>query len=491
MQDIECHPYAPVLMESTRAIGYSTEAAIADIIDNSIAAEADSINIMFDYYPTPYVAILDNGVGMNSMRITEAMRYGTVSPSEQRTSNDLGRYGLGMKTASLSQCRQLTVISKQGDHYEGRQWDLDHILETKEWSLIELTYDEMNLFPHFIDLFALDNGTLVVWQKLDKIKLGTVSPDKALAEKMNSVKSHLELVFHRFLSGDGGKKLRMSINGVNLVPFDPFFTTKSTVVMDDEIIEIPGRSGKVVIRPYILPHPSKMSKDELDKYGGKDGLRGLQGFYIYRNRRLLTWGTWFKLRKMDEFTKLARVRVDIPNSLDDLWTLDIKKSTAFPPDIVKTRLKQLINTLSEGSVRTWKFRKRKESDKNYIHIWDKTESREGVKYEINMDHPILKEIDGKLDDSTRTLLKNYLEIVQNNLPFNNLYTDLNSDVKIIKDKDDEERKKVMYLAKSLFKDKVKSDGEADELLKQLEHIDPFSFYVDEIKAAYTEVLRNG
>ena len=318
LSDINCPPYAPVLMESTRDIGYSIESAIADILDNSIAAKAKTIAIYFNCNPSPYIAIIDDGVGMKGDKLTEAMRYGSTNPVDERSSDDLGRYGLGLKTASLSQCRSLTVISKQGDSIEGRRWSLDHIQQTKMWSLEQLDDNEIKNQIEIEKMMGLTSGTMVLWKELDKLKKGSLTFDRALEEKMESVQKHLELVFHRYLSGDGVSKIQIFMNGNKLVPFDPFFVTKSTVVMDDEKIEIPGRAGKVVIRPFVLPHPSKMTREELEKYGGKDGLRNLQGFYIYRNKRLLTWGTWFKLMKMDEFSKLARVRVDIPNSLDDL-----------------------------------------------------------------------------------------------------------------------------------------------------------------------------
>lgn len=128
MKDYELPPYAPILMESTRAIGYSLEAAIADIVDNSITAMASIVKINFFPIDGEYVSILDNGIGMDSNQINRAMQYGSQNPNECRTSNDLGRFGLGLKTASLSQCRVLTVISKYQNHIESRQWDLDYIL---------------------------------------------------------------------------------------------------------------------------------------------------------------------------------------------------------------------------------------------------------------------------------------------------------------------------------------------------------------------------
>lgn len=488
--DIICPPYAPVLMESTRAIGYSIESAIADIIDNSITAKASTIEITYNFQPMPYIAICDDGIGMDGDRLTESMRYGSANPVDERTIDDLGRYGLGMKTASLSQCRALTVISKQKSKLEARRWDLDHVLVTERWSLELLSEEEMQEQIEIDRLLNKETGTLVLWTKLDKLKSSSLSLENALVEKMSAVQKHLELVFHRYLSGDGVKKLQIFLNGVQLKPFDPFYVAKSTIIMDDEKIEIPGREGKVIIRPYVLPHPSNMSKEELDMYGGKEGLRNLQGFYIYRNKRLLIWGTWFKLIKMDEFSKLARVRVDIPNSLDDLWTLDIKKSTAYPPEIVKTRLKQLVGTMSDGSKRTWNFRKRKELSSNVVHIWDKIETRDGVKYIVNMEYPVLKTLKEKLDSESEQLLNQYLETVQNSLPFNNLHHDLQSDVKIVHDKESEECMRVKYMAKQIIREAIKGNH-LDETMNKFKTIDPFMYYMDDIETVLSEVKIHG
>lgn len=490
LKDIDCPPFAPVLMESTRAIGYSMESAVADVIDNSIAAKANNIWIFYNCAPKPYIAICDDGVGMDNEQITEAMRYGTASPSDERRADDLGRYGLGMKTASLSQCRSLTVVSKQKGKIVGRRWDLDHIINTQKWSLEQLDNSEINELMNIENLEQLDHGTIVVWQNLDKVKSGSVTIEKALEEKMQEVKKHLELVFHRYLSGDGVKKLKIYMNGLSLIAFDPFFVSKSSVVMDDEKIEIPGREGKVIIRPYALPHPSNLSKEELEKYGGKDGLRNLQGFYIYRNKRLITWGTWFKLIRMDEFTKLTRVRVDIPNSLDDLWTLDIKKSTAYPPEIVKTRLKQLVGTMSAGSKRTWAFRQRKETKDGVVHVWDKVETREGVKYVVNLEHPALELLEDRLGPEDRKLLRQYLETVQNNLPFNNLHYDMHSDVKIIQDKEKDECERVKLMGRQIIRQAIKDDH-LDNTMSNFETVEPFMYYMDELKEICKEEKING
>ena len=234
MRNIDMPPFAPVLMESTRAIGYSLEAAIADIIDNSIAAKAGKVHISFFPVDDAYFCVLDDGLGMNEDEINRAMQYGSKSPSEERDTADLGRYGLGLKTASLSQCRVLTVVTKQGSTIIGRRWDLDHVLAEQSWSLIALDEDDFSDVPHIEDLQNQESGTLVVWQNLDRLLMGEVNYERSLGRKMDEVRSHLELVFHRYLAGEAGiKRLEITFNGVKIKPADPFLIKKSTQAMDE------------------------------------------------------------------------------------------------------------------------------------------------------------------------------------------------------------------------------------------------------------------
>ncbi|MEJ1267438.1 hypothetical protein WDV93_08655 [Pantoea ananatis] len=169
-------------------------------------------------------------------------------------------------------------------------------------------------------------------------------------EKMDDMRKHLSLVFHRYISGEPNlKKLQIRMNNTPIIPADPFLTQRNTQVMSDESILCEG--SKIVIRPYILPHISDLTNNEVELLGGKEGLRKSQGFYVYRNKRLLIWGTWFRMMRQGECSKLARVQIDIPNEFDTLWTLDIKKSTAIPPEIVRNNLAPIIQGLAEKSKR--------------------------------------------------------------------------------------------------------------------------------------------
>ncbi|MEQ8154927.1 MAG: ATP-binding protein [Clostridiaceae bacterium] len=471
MKTINLPPFAPTLMESTRAIGYSLEAAIADIIDNSITAQASSINIEFFPIGSPYISILDNGTGMSGDELNIAMQYGSKSPNEKRADNDLGRFGLGLKTASLSQCRTLSVVSIKDGEISGRRWDVDYVLQAEDWSLIILEDDDIRQMPQFSKLMECGNGTLVVWQNLDRLSIGESDFVTSFGLKMDIVREHVALVFHRFLSGEPGiKKIELLINNSKVKPADPFILKKSTQFMDDEFIKVRGQS--VIIRPYILPHISKLSESEMKELGGKEGLRKKQGFYVYRNKRLLIWGTWFRLMRQGELSKLARVQVDIPNSLDDLWTLDIKKSTAVPPEEVRKNLGIVIDKIAQGSKRTWTYRGKKETDDSKIHIWNRLKTRDnGIVYEINRDYPLLDQIK-KSNPHLSKLLEPLLVQIEGNLPLNSLYIDLTSDEKIENDVKVSEATAIELLNQLLSV--CRNDLEREELLERLRFTEPFT-----------------
>ena len=471
----ETPPFAPTLMESTRAIGYSLEAAIADIIDNSIAAKAGKVKISFFPIGDAYVCILDDGIGMNSDAIDIAMQYGSKSPSEIRELSDLGRYGLGLKTASLSQCRILTVVSKQGKELVGRRWDLDYVIQTQAWSLQVLEADDFSSVPHIEDLLSQENGTLVVWQNLDRLLMGELDYEKALGKKMDEVRNHLELVFHRYLSGERGiKRLDIFFNDVKIKPADPFLISKSTQAMDDEVLVINGQ--KILVRPYILPHISKMTAEEKDQLGGKDGIRKQQGFYVYRNKRLVVWGTWFRMMRQGDLSKLARVMVDIPNGLDDLWTLDIKKSHATPPAAVRNNLQIVIDRIAEKSKRTWTYRGKKETADTVEHLWSRLKIRDGgIAYEINRDHPLVDQIIAECP-SVKLKLETLLKNIERGIPLNQLYVDLNNDEKFENDQaaaDTEIRSTLEQLLAAMPSSMLRK-----EFLDKMEFTEPFCAYPD-------------
>lgn len=482
MKTIELPPYAPTLIESTRAIGYSLESAVADIIDNSIAAKATNVDLFFFPIDQEYVAILDNGDGMTEKELTEAMQYGSKNPTDVRSADDLGRFGLGLKTASLSQCRCLTVVTKQENLVMARRWDIDHVTNARSWSLLILEEDEILDIPYIEKLNQYKTGTLVVWQNLDRLKAGEINFEQTLGRKIDAVREHLSLVFHRYLAGETGlRKLSISINSNKVIPTDPFLTSKSIQAMDDETLILQG--NKIIVRPYILPHVSKMSAEELKMLGGKEGLRKQQGFYVYRNKRLLVWGTWFRIMRQGETSKLARIRVDIPNALDELWTLDIKKSSAIPPAEVRANLKSVIDKMAEKSKRTWTYRGKREMDDSMIHVWNRFKTRNGgYIYEINQDYPLLIELENKYPDIKNHLLM-LIRQIESNIPLNSLYLDLTNDEKIENDTDIK-ASEVIKIVKEIISG---TDPQLqDDMLKTLKQSEPFANFISEIDTAYKE-----
>ncbi|WP_248735098.1 ATP-binding protein [Neobacillus rhizosphaerae] len=470
MKDWDVPPYAPILMEATRAIGYSLETAIADIIDNSVAASACTIDLSFFPIGNPYIAILDNGKGMNQKELINAMRYGSSNPLNERDTDDLGRFGLGLKTASMSQCRRLTVVSKKHNQIVGAQWDLDHIATTREWSLRLLEDVDFKDFPQIEKLDEFVSGTLVIWQELDRLKLGQINFDLSMGKYMDSVREHLSLVFHRYLNGETGlKKVKININNVSVEAIDPFLSEKSTRIMDDEIINVEGQ--KVIVRPYILPHISQLDESEINMLGGQDGIRKKQGFYVYRNKRLLVWGTWFKMMRQGDLSKLARVQIDIPNSLDSLWTLDIKKSMAVPPEVVRKNVGAIIERLGETSKRTWTFRGKRETDDSKVHMWKRLRTRQGgIVYEINREYPLVEAI-STMGTTEKRFIEQLLMQIERSLPLNQLYVDLTSDERIVNESEISKPDLVNLLNQLLTG--CNNAKEREEMIKRLSVTEPF------------------
>ena len=488
MKSISLPPHAPTLIESTRAIGYTLEAAIADIIDNSISALASCIDVFFFPINEAFIAILDNGTAMNCEQLENAMRYGSQNPNDKREPNDLGRFGLGLKTASLSQCRILTVVSLQNGHIEARRWDIDYVINTGEWSLTILDKDEeINNIPCIEKLKESDKGTLVVWQNLDRLKVGELYFDRSMGRKMDDVRKHLSLVFHRYLTGDTElKKIQIRINNASIEPVDPFLTNKNTQVMADENLYIDD--VRITVRPYILPHVASISDAEINMLGGKEGLRKSQGFYVYRNKRLLVWGTWFRLIRKSELSKLARIQVDIPNELDNLWTLDIKKSTAVPPEVVRNNLESIVERMAEYSKQTWVFRGKRETRDTVIHIWQRYKGKNGgFYYGINREHPLV-EIFSEESLLIKKNIETLLKTIEMNIPLNQLYHDLNDDKKIENETNMTEHD-VEIILKGLL-DQMTTFTAKKELLNHLSVSEPFENYPHLIERYRVGVIVN-
>lgn len=424
-RDHHLPPSAACLSASMRDLGYSLETAVADLIDNSISAGATKIDIICDLSGAPTLAIIDDGRGMNAKEVVEAMRHGgAANPKQKRSPHDLGRFGLGLKTASFSQCRSLTVISAKDACLNGAVWSLDRIDALDDWVLSILDESEILCLPYTEKLAA--HGTVVIWKDLDRLFEDEIGNrrDEIVNEKLDVLERHLSLVFHRYLAGEikGRKKILISVNGHTILPFDPFCRKNAaTQILPEEIIYVDGSA--IHMQPYILPHHSRLSLSEYNFYQTRSDFISNQGAYIYRNGRLMAWGDWFRLVPKGEATKLARVQIDFPNSLDESWTIDIKKSRARPPHPVRERLRQIIIQITGRSTTVHRGRGQKLFEDVASPIWERYADQGRIRYAINSSHSFLKKFEERLDENGKQHFALLMEMVTASLPVEMIYSD--------------------------------------------------------------------
>ena len=477
MEDRVVLPYAPVLVESTRSIGYSFETAVADIIDNSISAAATDIRICFMSKEPQWLCIEDNGCGMTEDELETAMRYGSHSPSSTRRKDDLGRFGLGLKTASLSQCRKLTVMSKCQGRIVAASWDLDHIIQTGEWTLRFWSEKEIKDLPGYLFLDVHESGTVVLWQKFDRLQQESVNVQQTFDEKIELTRTHISLVFHRFLNGDGvNNRLNIFFNGDPVAGIDPFLTRHpATQPMTEQLLRINGE--EIRVKPYILPFASKLSAKDIQSIGGTNDLRQQQGFYIYRNRRLIIWGTWFRLIKQNELGKLARVRVDIPNSLDSIWEIDIKKSKASLPSFIKKNLADIVRGAVGRSERIYKYRGRNIQTDDLVHIWNPMDERGVFQYRINREFPIYAMLNDHLDKAGLLLLDSFIKMLENSFPYADMYYRMAKNESGLNEQE-LDFDLVYEIADQMVQQIMSEGGNTQQFLKTMDKMDFFAKYPD-------------
>lgn len=469
-------PPQPQLMESLRAVGYTLEAAVADLIDNSITAMARRVDVFFSAEDEPYLSIVDDGTGMTAEHARAAMCLAGTSPMQTRLPDDLGRFGLGLKTASLSQCRELTLVTKRDGIVTALRWDLDYLVSSGRWALLTLSEAEASILPRYGEIKASPSGTLVVWRRLDRLPSTSQAIfSKTFNEQMLSARDHLALVFHRFLAGEDGKpKVAMALNGVRLQQVDPFLTAnRATQQGPAESFTVAG--ARIDVQPFTLPYISKLTQAEKETAQIAGRLRDSQGFYIYRARRLVIWGTWFRLVPKDDLGKLARVRVDIPNTLDHLWSLDIKKSAAVPPTDIKDQLKRLVDRIVHPSQRVQQYRGRPAmaSDK-VVRTWNLVDERGSFRYELNREHPLLAALDEQLDNDARQLVSELLRNIESSFPVEDAYNRMGGD-NIHAPKHADEGELLAYAA-TLWSVFSRSGESADDFVARLRFVEPFTLF---------------
>lgn len=412
-------PDAASLMQSLRAFGYDISTAVADLVDNSITAQANKISISFEWNNgEPWISIADNGYGMTEHELFEAMKPGSKNPLDVRPSDDLGRFGLGLKTASFSQCKRLTVASKKyGGILNIRCWDLDVVTEKNAWILLKTASGvATKLIEEYFD--ENDSGTLVVWEKIDRIIPGTRVNDEeyqsAFLSYAKAVKEHIAVVFSTYMHGSN--KVLFELNRRTIEMWDPFMVDNTfTTRMPSESLYVNGYEVK--IKSYILPHQSKLTPEEFVENAGLHGWNAQQGFYIYRNNRLIVSGDWLipGMEKLEQY-RLARIRIDIGNETDSEWNIDVRKSIAVPPISIQKELKRVAVAAQRESARVYRHRGKKlarKGKKEQFFVWHQKIRHGKLGYVINREHPIISSL---LQSDLNKQVKQMLDLIEETIP---------------------------------------------------------------------------
>lgn len=478
-------PVASSMIETFRAIGYSLETAIADIIDNSVSAEATKIKISQDWRGgQSIISIEDDGRGMNNDELVAAMCPGLRNPNVERNPKDLGRFGLGLKTASFSQCRKLSVISKKKGYVPVYwSWDLDYVAETNKWNLIKWIPQE---FLHALD--DKESGTIVIWSDLDRIipsstKVNDEKMHESFLASMNRVKQHIAMTFHKFIE-NGTIVLVWGDNPIE--PWNPF-CRKERATQELSTDTIMGYSS-ATMKGCVLPHKNNFSSQEAyEKAEGAKGWPAQQGFYIYRGNRLLLAGDWLGLYRKEEHYKLVRIEINLPNTMDFDWRIDIKKSRAYPPPQCVEQLRKYSEMVRRIGCEVYRHRGKiikHKAGASFQPLWLEKKKDDKWFYVINREHDMITSIKSMAKEKPDQAINTLLSFIEECIPTESIY--------IKKAQNGEQQKNpcdgmdievVKRMMMTIYKNKVSegfSDLQAKTYLKSIEPFNNFEELVDEL-----------
>ena len=406
-------PLASSLMATARSFGnYDLAAALADLVDNSIRARASLITISFQPDDDDVtVRIRDNGHGMSKDELIKAMRPASANPEDIRDAADLGRFGWGLKSASLSQARVLTVVSWNESGYSAARWDIDDL---EDWNMELIAGEQATKYLSKRPVSS--SGTEVIWTHCDRLLDKDISGniDEQLSDKISHAHKQLALIFHRYLSEEAIKGFRIQMQGIDIKPIDPFMSQHpATQSIDDEIIRLKG-TEVISVKPFTIPHFSKLTLEEKELLGGDEGLVRNQGFYVYRNKRLIIHGTWFRLIPHGELSQLTRVRVDLPNTQDKDWKITLDKSDAQLPPILRTRLRDFIKGFSQRSIKANRRRGVDLTVSNNELVWRRNAHNGRIRYQINKNHPLVWQM--LSESKNQEIAREALNLIESCLP---------------------------------------------------------------------------
>lgn len=482
-------PRPSSLIESLRSVGYSLSTAIADVIDNSITAGAR--NVLVDFHwdgENSVISITDDGRGMTEDELVEAMRPGSCNPSDIRDGNDLGRFGLGLKTASFSQCRRLSVLTRAvGAPVAARTWDLDEVVRCNEWRLAHRVegaekYEQL--------LHSRHCGTVVIWNALDRLTAGTLTQCEKdhshFIRSIDQVSLHLGMTFHRFIE-EGSVQICM--NGNPIEAWDPFMKAHpSTYLFPEEVI--PFGASYLRFRGYVLPHRDMMTDEEMARAAGPYGWLGHQGFYVYRSRRLLVSGDWLRIGSpspwaRQEHYNLARIMLDLPNDTDEEWHIDVKKSTARPPAIIREKLTGLAEIVRQRARETFAHRgrygKRTSPVSEFIRPWQISQKQNRRIYRINRSHPLVVNL-SSAETMNRDHFETLLRLLEETVPIEQIWLDIaEMPREPASPYDTVDLSEIRADLSRLFQIMLVPDGDTSRAKRMLRQLEPFNRFGDLIE----------
>jgi hypothetical protein len=416
---IKASPNPEFLIKSISEQGYSLETALADLIDNSITAEAKRIEIISFKKDDKYsLFIADDGNGMSYDILVRSMMFPSSDMDSNREKKDLGRFGLGLKTASFSQTRRFTVISKlkeeAKDSFKGLTWDVDQLNSETGWIIFrESGADLNNLNELFLkqsknhlehsEVFINKYNTLIYWDNMRKFSL-----NESYLHQLELVKEYLGIVFHQFIEKN---KLVIRFNGEIITPFNPFPSEGAGIFMDESQYFDSVNGFKM--RGFVV-NPDFKENEKLWITKNKS-LFDLEGVYIYRSERLIFFGGWNGLRKRSSKLKLARLKIDFENYNDTFFLLNVDKSKVSVPFAAKRIAVDYVDKLEQ--LATKQYYNRTIDGNNFkeiskIDLIIRSNNSKGRCLEYNNDFPLLKDLNATLDDEQKSKLKTILRMIQ-------------------------------------------------------------------------------
>lgn len=486
-------PRASSLIESLRSLGYSVETAIADLIDNSISAGADTVWLKVQWNGKgSYIVVQDNGCGMTEEELVEAMRPGSRGLSPQRAAEDLGKFGLGLKTASFSQCRCVTVASRTADSGTHlRCWDLDWVAKHDSWQLLKQPPNSTLAILQGLDSHV--TGTAVIWEELDRVlaRTGTGADGSVLfLNEMDSVKNYLGMVFHMYLADNS---LKIFLNGTPVPAWDPFLAQHDgTQCLPVEQLSLAG--ARITVSPYILPHESRLSSQEHDAAGGPFGWNAQQGFYVYRDRRMVIPGSWLGIGpraqkgeyRKEEHYKLARIRLDFPVELDSWWDIDVRKSTVRVPAALRNDLRRIADATRQRAVQVYRLRgataaRRCTPD---VFVWEEKRRSGKTLYRINRHYPLVQSLRREGETVARKL-NALLSVIEDTLPVAAILIKNAESGEVLTPADENPDEQQLIDAIMLAVEALEGTGLAEEAAwARLKTMEPFNRYQSLVERLY-------